>query len=1334
MPHPDSPQLNPRSDPPRGDAAGFDPARLRAAIDAAMLRDRGPLRSRLRRAEEALRAGKADAAELARLAADVERSLAVVAERRARLPRVSFPEELPVSALRAEIAAAIRDHPVVIVSGETGSGKTTQLPKICLDLGRGVQGMIGHTQPRRIAARSVAARVAKELGTQPGELVGYQVRFTDRTDAGNLVKLMTDGILLAETQGDRWLSRYDTLIIDEAHERSLNIDFLLGYVKQLLPRRPELRLVITSATIDAQRFSRHFDGAPVIEVSGRLYPVQVHYRPFDEDDEDEHEIDLPEAIVNAVDELMSRTSTGDTLVFLPGEREIREAAEALRKHQPRGAEILPLYARLSAQEQERIFAPGGGRRIVLATNVAETSLTVPGIRFVVDSGLARINRYSYRNKVELLQVEKISRASANQRAGRCGRVMDGVCVRLYSEADFSARHEFTDPEILRSSLASVILRMASLRLGEVEDFPFVDPPAPRAIADGYQLLAELGAVDEARRLTPVGAQLAKLPIDPRVARMLVAAREEGCLKEVLVIASALSVQDPRERPMDKQEAFGQAHAQFADERSDFLSYLSIWKWFGEAVEHRKSNRALVQECHERFLSYLRLREWRELHGQLAAMVAEMDWHPNEQEARYEQVHRALLAGLLGNIGFRADEPGQYHGARQIRFFVSPGSGLRKKSPKWVMAAELTETTRLFARCVATIEPEWIEGLGQHLARRSYREPHWSKDSGSVVAYEQVTVYGLVVVPRRRVQYGPINPAEARELFLRGALVAGQYPGRAEFLAHNRRLIEDVQELEHKSRRHDVLVDDEAIYRFYAQRVPEGIHNMADFEKWRRGAERANPRLLFLERDDVMRHAAEQVTGELFPDAMVVGMQTYDLSYRFEPGHVLDGVTMTIPLHLLNQVDERRCEWLVPGLLRDKVTHLIKELPKGLRKHFVPVPQVVTAVMEILDPEEGAGLAEALAQALLRKTGVEVPAGAWEDAAIPPHLAMNFRIVDDKGEELAGGRDLPALRNQLGVKARRTFSETASTALERKGATAWVFGELPEQVEVNRGAGKLIGYPAIVDEGKTVGLTLLDTEAEAEATTRRGLRRLFRLALPEQMKFLARSLPGFNEMQLRYSLLGDDGGRDKGAKDRGGRADKGEIAERLREELTVAIADRAFFVESEPVRNAKAFEARVAKGKTRLMDVAQEVCRIAGEVLAEHQALRARLGEPRYAAWPKAIADVRAQLRELMPAGFLAAVPFERLKHYPRYLRAAGMRLEKLASNPERDANWQQQLARYWQQYQAKLATDRARGIRDPRLEELRWMLEELRVSLWAQQLKTPYPVSFKRIEKVWGEI
>jgi ATP-dependent helicase HrpA len=1301
-----------------------DTRRLHQLLQQCMIADRWRLRGQLRRVEEGLRAGKAGEEELARLARVVEEAHARVQGRRSRKPRIEYPEQLPVSGKRDEIARAVQSSQVVIVCGETGSGKTTQLPKVCLDIGRGIFGQIGHTQPRRIAARSVANRIAQELRSSLGDLVGYQVRFTDKSNPDNLVKVMTDGILLAETQSDRFLNAYDTLIIDEAHERSLNIDFLLGYVKQLLPKRPDLKLIITSATIDAERFSKHFDNAPVIEVSGRLYPVEIVYRPFDEEDEDEHDIDLPEAVANAVGEVASQSAGGDVLVFLPGEREIRETAEALRKHHPKGAEILPLYARLSAQEQERVFQTGGPRRVVLATNVAETSLTVPGIRYVIDSGLARVNRYSYRNKVELLQIEKISRASANQRAGRCGRVMDGVCVRLYSEEDFNARAQFTDPEILRSSLASVILRMQALRLGEVEDFPFVESPSSKAVADGYQLLNELGAVDENRRLTPLGAQLAKMPIDPRIARMIVAGREFGCLKEILILASGLSVQDPRTRPMDKQEAAAQAHSEFADERSDFVSYLKMWNWFEDALKHKESNRRLVQLCHERFLSYLRLREWRELHGQLAAVAAEMQWRPNEKDTRYEEVHRALVTGLLGNIGFKSEEAGVYLGARAIKFWLSPGSGLRKRQPKWIIAAELTETTRLYARCAAQIEPDWIEKLGAHLAKRNYRDAKWSREAGNVVASEQVSVYGLIVVPRRQVLYGPVDPVVSRELFIRGALVAGDVNARALFLEHNRKLVEEVRELEHKSRRHDVLVDDSAIFDFFDERVPSDLFSWVDFDKWRREAEGKDPQLLFLDKSALMRHAAEQVTFDLYPDELEIGGYRLKLAYRFEPGHSLDGVTMTVPLAALNQIDERRCEWLVPGLLRDKVTELVRGLPKGLRKHFVPVPQAVTSVLDIMKPEPKP-LAQVLAAALHKRSGVDVPLEALEAVELPTHLRMNFRVVDERGGELAMGRDLVELRAQLGVKAQRSFTESAGSQFERKGLIAWDFDELPEIMEVERSGRKIVGFPALVDEGDSVSLVLVDTEREAESAIRRGLRRLFRLAAPEQVKYLARNLPGLSEMSLRYALL---------LEEQGVRGDKTSVTERLREELISAACDRAFFVDEEPVRNRKAFEARVVKAKTRLAEVANELCRLTNEILAGHQALRSRLNESRYGAWPRAIAEIRGQLKALLAEGFIVSVPFEHLKHYPRYLEAIGVRLDKLASNPERDANWQQQLARFAQMLSTRQEQDRLRGVRDPKVEEFRWMLEELRVSLWAQQLKTPYPVSFKRLEKYWEEL
>jgi ATP-dependent helicase HrpA len=1297
-----------------------------------MIEDQSRLRARLARLREA-KTG-VDESDLARIESDIDTSLARVARRRARLPVLRYPEELPVSGKRGEIAAALNAHPVIIVCGETGSGKTTQLPKICLEAGRGVQGLIGHTQPRRIAARTVAGRIAQELGSPLGELVGYKVRFNDHVGPEPFVKLMTDGILLAETQADRQLRAYDTIIVDEAHERSLNIDFLLGYLRQLLPRRPDLKLVITSATIDAQRFSRHFMDAPVIEVSGRLYPVEVEYRPVraEEEDENGEAPDLPETIADALDHLYLKHGSGDALVFLPGEREIRETAEHLRKHPvgrvrggAGGVEILPLFARLSLAEQERVFKPDAGPRVVLATNVAETSLTVPRIRYVVDPGLARINRYSFRNKVEMLQVEPVSRASANQRAGRCGRVSSGVCVRLYSEEEFQTRPEFTDPEILRSSLAAVILRMKALKLGEPESFPFVEPPQPRMIADGYQLLLELGAVDERHNLTSVGAQLARLPIDPRIGRMIVAAKRENCLREVLVIAAALSVQDPRDRPMEKADAADAAHAAFVDERSDFLGFLKLWDFYDELLKHRKSMRKLQAECREKFLSWLRLREWRDLHGHLHALVSEMGWRENDKPAEHAQVHRALLAGLLGNIGMKGEEGGEYLGARGVKFHVFPGSALRRKQPRWVMAAELTETTRLFARCVAGIEPEWIEAAAPHLAKKHHFDPHWEKATGQVVAFERVVVYGLTVVPRRRVAYGPIDPAESRRIFIRAALVEGDARLEAPFLRHNRRLVEEVRDLEHKSRRHDVLVDAEDMFAFYDARIPADVHGMAAFEHWRKEAERADPRLLFMTREGLMRQGAQAPSAERFPDALEMNGVRYALTYRFDPGHPLDGVTLQVPLHLLNQVDERCAQWLVPGLLRDKLTELLKSLPKGLRRHFVPVPQVVTALLGEIEAD-AVPLPQVLSEALKRQAGVEVPVDAWDLAGLPAHLHMNFRVLDEKGSELAQGRDLPALRLQLGVKARRQFTETARSSFERQGVTTWDFGELPEQVEFTRAGQKLLGYPAIVDEGKSVSLVLLDTEDEAAAATRRGLRRLFQLAAVEQVKFVGRNLRGVQDMALKWTALAELLGERP--------QDKAGTMERLQEALVTAACDRAFFAEADRIRDRSAFEARVVKARTRLVEVANEVCAVVLSTLGEVYALRPRIQQPGAQAWQRLMTDVKAQLRGLLPADFITTTPYERLKQLPRYLQAIAIRLDKFASNPARDAQWQDTVSHWWKLWTQRREADRARGSRNPRLEEFRWMLEELRVSLWAQQLRTPYPVSFKRIEKAWSEL
>ncbi len=1238
--------------------------------------------------------------------ADLER-------RRQNLPRPRYPEELPVVAKREEIARAIDASQVVIVCGETGSGKTTQLPKICLELGRGVAGMIGHTQPRRIAARAVAARIATELASPLGHAVGYKVRFSDRISPDTYVKVMTDGILLAETQSDRRLRAYDTIIIDEAHERSLNIDFLLGYVRQLLPQRSDLKLIVTSATIDAERFSRHFDDAPVIEVSGRLYPVDIRYRPLAGREEGDEEQDMIQATLDAVDELARAPGGGDILIFLPGEREIREMADALHRHHPRGTEILPLYARLSFEEQERVFRPAGARRVVLATNVAETSLTVPGIRFVVDTGLARVNRYSYRNKVEQLQVEAVSQASANQRAGRCGRVAAGVCIRLFSEEDYRARPQFTDPEILRSSLASVILRMKSLGLGDVEGFPFLDPPAPRMIADGYQLLAELGAVDESNALTALGRQLARFPIDPRVARMIVAAEREHCLAEMLIIAAVLEVDDPRERPFERAEAADRAHGRFHDEQSDFLALLKVWHHLQEAIEHRKSNRKLAQDLREQFLSQRRVREWRDVHHQLASLVAQMGMRANEKPATCEQVHRALIAGLLGNIGTKGEEAGEYLGARGVRFAIFPGSGLRKKQPRWVVAAELVETTRLYARCVARIEPDWVEAAAGELAKKHYFDPHWQRERAMVCAYERVTLYGLTLVPRRRVNYGPINPKEAREVFIRGALVAGEFDTRAPFFEHNRRLIKEIEALEHKARRRDVLVNEEVVFGFYDGIVAPGVFNGAGFERWRAEAERNDPRLLYLTRDYLMRHAASDITEAQFPERLRAGDAELNLTYRFEPGHPLDGVTATVPLELLNRFEPAHFEWLVPGLVREKIAHLFKGLPKQLRRHLIPMPQHVTAFLEEQDSAESRPrLAAALGRYVQRAAGAPVAADVWDSVELPPHLSMNFRVVDEAGRELASGRDLAALKTQLGQAASLTFSAD-EPGIEKSGIRVWDFGDLPAEISFTRGGRRLTGYPALADEGESVAIRLFDTRTAADAAMRAGVRRLMRLALKEQMRQLEKSLPGFTQAALGLRAVAS--------------------ADDLKGDLLTAIADRAFIGEDELPRTAKAFEALRARARARLPAVSQGGCRLLSNIAEEYQRVQQRLAAAAKAL-PRPASDIRAQLGRLVFKGFLTDTPWERLQDLPRYLKAMQVRLEKYVNNAERDERHAAHIAELWSRYEERATKLRRSHESDPRLEDFRWCIEELRVSLFAQELKTPYPVSFKRLDKLWREI
>ncbi len=1274
----------------------------------------------------------------------------IALRRQARIAAASpieYPADLPVVARREDIAQAIEKHQVVIVCGETGSGKTTQLPKICLAIGRGVRGMIGHTQPRRVAARSVAARIAHELKTEPGGLVGYKVRFTDQASPDSAVKLMTDGILLAEIHSDPLLKQYDTLIIDEAHERSLNIDFLLGYFKQLLPKRPDLKLIITSATLDAERFAKHFAGgavsiggaltppplpegeglkpAPVLQVSGRSYPVEVRYRPPQQDEEGEVE-DVPQAICSALDELSIGGLRGDVLVFLPGEREIREAAEALRKHQHKGIEILPLFSRLSTAEQDRVFKPGQQRRVVLATNVAETSLTVPNIGYVIDTGLARINRYSLRQKVEQLHIEKISRAAANQRAGRCGRVMSGVCIRLYDEQEFLQRAEFTDPEIFRVSLATVILRMNALGLGDVAEFPFIEPPGSRAIADGYQLLHELNAIDEQRRLTKLGHELAKLPLDPKIARLLLAGKQYQCLTEIVIIASALSLQDPRDRPAERREAADAAHQRFSDERSDFLAYPKLWAWFQKSVQHKKSNKQWATECRNHFLSPLRLREWHELHQQLHAQLAEMGMRFNEQPASYEQIHKALLCGLIGNIGMRAVNEPHYLGARETKFFIAPNSVLAKKGAKWVLAAELVETTRLYARCVARIEPEWLEEVGAHLIKRSYYDPHWEKKAAQVAAWERSTLFGLLINPKKRVHYGPMDPDESRKVLIRTALVEGEFNTQAPFFAHNRKLIADIEALEHKSRRPDVLVDDELIFAFYDARIPAGIHNGADFEKWRKEAERDQPKLLFLKKDDLMRHEAAGITTEHFPPQLEMNGVSYALAYNFAPGKNDDGVTLSVPQALINQVAAARCEWLVPGLLADKVAQLVKSLPQKLRRHCVPVPEFAAAFCTAMPPSD-TPLLQAIARYIREQKQVDVPLDAFRLEQLPQHLLMNFRVIDEHGRQLGMGRNFAALRGEWAAKQqgnsvipplsrgeseRRAVSSPASSgrggretsSSEAAKSTTWDFGDFKPTSTESRAGQTITVFNALVDAGDAVSLQTFDTQEEAKAAHRAGLRRLFMLALKEQVKYLEKNLPDMQKLAMLFMPFGSQ--------------------QDLQRQVLAVTFDRCCLNEPWP-ETEKEFATRSKEAKARLNLVGQEIARLAGAVLTEYQALQKAL--PGFKAHGPATQDIRSQCERLLHKEWIAATPYERMQHLPRYLKAINVRLEKLRANPARDAQNMAQMAPLVQQWQRRL---QAQQGADARLEDFGWMLQELRVSLFAQELKTPVIVSVKRLQKI----
>ncbi len=1280
--------------------------------------------------------------------------------------RLEYDPQLPITAHRVEILEALARHPVIVVCGATGSGKTTQLPKLCLEAGRGATGLIGHTQPRRIAARALASRLAEELGTTidvpgkrkgrsataapstvgtgssaaagaasavgsgPGGLVGYKVRFNDRTGPNTRIKLMTDGILLKELESDRSLRRYDKLIIDEAHERSLNIDLLLGVLKQLAPRRPDLRIIVTSATIDPGKFSSFFGGAPVIEVSGRSYPVEVRYRPLVAEDEDAAELSLPEGIVEAVRELERNGNgmRGDTLVFLPGEKHIREASEALHEAQLRHTEVLPLFARLSARDQERIFAPHAGRRVILATNVAETSLTVPGIRFVIDSGLARISRYSVRGKVQRLPIERISKASADQRKGRCGREAEGICIRLYSEEELARQEDFTPPEVLRTNLASVILRMAALGLGEPENFPFLDPPDTRLVNDGVRLLQELKAMDDQRRITSLGAKIAGLPVDPRLGRMLLSASHHNCVTEMLVIAAFLEAQDPRERPTDAQTQSAQKHALFADLRSDFVTVLNLWRAFREQSAALSGNQ-LRKWCREHFLSFVRMREWQELHSQLTQGIRELELRPNQKEASYCDLHQAILTGFLGSIG-NLDERREYDGPRGMRFVIAPGTPLAAKPPKWVVAASLVETARLYARMVAAVDPAWIESAGAHLLKRAYSEPHWVEGRGFVAAFESISLYGLTLASRRRVNYGVIAPLEAREIFIREALIAAsegvsrvRVPIRGDFLHANRKERSEVEALEAKIRRRDILVDEQAQMEFYARRIPERVSSVSAFEHWRAGAEREDPRVLYMTRKDLMQREAPEAGPDNFPDDFPVGGNFLPLIYKFEPAEPDDGVTLVVPEPLVDMLHPERLAWLVPGMRLEKVTAVFRALPKALRKPLVPVPDHAREALADLGAAAGVGgggrglpgFYEWLAQWVSQRAGAPVSAAELASLPLPDHLRMNVRVVDAADRVIAQGRDLAAIRRKLGQSA-------SSTAAQKRayptGASApapdaqrlhrqWDFGVLAETAEVERNRLRLAVYPAVED--RTVGVALVEARsaAQAELISRSGLVRLAMLLLPQQSKYVAKRMADDRELVLLSRGL----------------PLAGSIAD--------ALTRRAFrecFLPADAAlpRSEQAFTAVLDRRRSELNDVADRLVSVVTSTFREWRTVRTSLEKLGSASFADAVADIKAQLEALLPPDFVESVPRPWLDYLPRYLKAVARRLERLPANSKRDAELTSKVKPFTAGMHALFA-QLVRPTVPPELVLLRWMIEEYRVSLFAQELKTPIKVSDKRL-------
>lgn len=1295
-------------------------------IDHCLLADRHALHRQLKRLTQeqkpALQADK----QLARFIARLERSEAIVKARQTLKQEISFPDVLPMTERLDEVRSLIDAHQVIILCGETGSGKSTQLPKLCLSMGRGVFGRIGHTQPRRIAARSLAERVSSEIGQELGQTVGYKVRFHDQLSHQSRVKLMTDGILLAEIQNSPWLNEYDTLIIDEAHERSLNIDLILGYLKRLLARRKDLKVIITSATIDPGRFSSFFDQAPVIEVSGRTYPVELLYRGLKESDTSQTDA-LQQGILDAVDELttLDPRGNGHILVFLSGEREIREAADSLRKHGLQMTEVLPLFARMGVAEQAKIFKPSGLRRIILATNVAETSLTIPGIHYVIDTGFARISRYSHRSKVQRLPVERISKASANQRKGRCGRIARGVCIRLYSEEDFEARSDFTEPEIQRTNLGSVILQMKLFGFGDIAEFPFVDAPDSRLVKDGYRLLRELSAIDGEGGISKLGQRIARLPVDPRIGRMLLEAGQTHCLKELLVIGAALSVQDSRDRPMDRQQAADEAHREFRHEASDFLSFLNLWRYLEEQRRHL-SKRKFHTLCRTKFLSSTRVQEWHDIHHQLHVTLVEMGYRENQIDAGEDEIHRALLSGLLSHLGFKTDDrPGEYLGARQSRFFIFPGSGLFKKNPKWLMAAELVETSKLYARTVAVIQPEWVESLAGHLIKHSYSEPHWQKRRGQVGAYEKITLFGLVLTPRRQVNFGPIDPVQSREIFIRSALVDRDFQSKSAFWGHNEKLIAEVEALEAKSRRRDILVDQESLYQFYDARIPEGIYSSAQLESWLKTVSRQDLNILFLTEDDLIRQGSPGVAMDQYPDSTQISGVRLPLDYRFDPASGADGVTLQIPIEMLNQIPESRGEWLVPGLLQQRILGLLRGLPKALRKQLVPLPDTVERLMNQMTPSDQS-LTQVLAAGIKRQFSLYIPENAWPMQSIDQHLQMNFRLLDAEGKVLAEDRDLSALKEKFSSASQQVFAGIQNTGLEQSGMTDWSCGDLPETIEIERTGMKLTAFPALADEGAGVAVKILNTREDAVRSHRLGLNRLIRLQLSKEIKALTKGIPGLDRMRLQYAKVSGPASADKKT------TSKKTIRDDLADDLIALLIDALFLDHAEEVRDKASFDQRIRSHRGDLQTRAERVFQLVAQVLSEFQLLRKQLSTATQINWIASTRDITQQLDQLVYQGFLQQVQFDRLQHYPRYLKAMKLRLDKLPHAVSRDQQQMremQKIADKWDQRCQPL-----QNKQDARLEEIRWMLEELRVSLFAQELKTAHPISVKRIERRWREL